>query len=110
MAFASFTAFGYQESKLKNNDVTKTELSIDQNGTFSGKFRTEKTGRQISGIKYKVEDGNLYITVLATIGEKKALETDKDGYATLTIEGLPEIEEVFYRTKDKDESLTVDWS
>ncbi len=109
VAYTTFAIFENRETKLAKEDITEAELVIED-GTFTGKFRYEKPGKWISGISYEIEDDKLYITVLGTESEKKALITDTDGYAVLTISELPEVKEVFYRTKSKDESLTVDWS
>jgi len=106
VAYTTFAFFNNRETKLAKEDIAEAELAIED-GTFTGKFRYEKPGKWISGISYEIEDDNLCITVLGTEGEKKALKTDKDGYAVLTISELPEVKKVYYRTKSKDESLSV---
>ena len=109
VAYTTFAIFENRETKLAKEDITEAELVINDD-TFTGKFRYDRPGKWISGIYYEIEDDKLYITVLGTESEKKARKTDKDGYAVLTISELPEVKEVYYRTKSKDESLTVDWS
>ena len=107
VAYTAFIISGYSEIRLENNEVEMKELTVDENGTLSGKFRSKKTGRPISSIEYSIDDDELYITVIATNGEKKALETDEDGFVTLTISELPEIEEFFYKNAEDEKSLTV---
>ena len=107
ISLLTLVAYNNHEEKLDRDEVTDIELTIDSNGTFSGKFRSEVKGKRVSGITYDIEDGNIYITVLATSGTKKALDINQDGYAELKIENLPEIKKFYYRSSNKDEDLTV---
>ncbi|MBO5869122.1 MAG: hypothetical protein J6Q89_00080 [Clostridia bacterium] len=93
--------------KLDRDEVTDIELKIDDDGTFSGKFRSEVKGKRITGIDYEVEDGNVYITILATSGTKHALTINEDGYAAVQIKDLTDVKKFYYRSSAKDEELTV---
>ena len=107
IASGTYIAYCYHVEPLDSNELEYEELTIDSDGNFSGKFRSEDKSRKISGFEYEIEDGKLYITVLVTAGNKKVTETDENGYATLTIEGLEGIKKVYQRTPKKDYPLSA---
>ena len=107
VSVVTLIAYNNHVGTLDRDEVTDIELTIDENGTFSGKLRSEVKGKSVSGITYEIEDGNVYITVLATSGTKKALEINKDGYAEVSIENLTDINKFYYRSSSKDEELAV---
>ncbi len=106
VAFTTYTAYSYHKAELDRNDFVFEELTLHKNGDVSGKFLCEKEGRKICDYKYFVADGKLYITLYVTAGEKRALETDKDGYIELEFKNLGKIEKIYYKDSEKDHVLS----
>ena len=107
IASGTYIAYCYHVEPLESDELVCDDLTIDSNGNFSGKFRSDDRSRKISGFEYEIEDGKLYITVLVTAGNKRVMECDIDGYATLNIEGLEGIKKVYQRTPKKDYLLNL---
>lgn len=106
IAFGVFAFYQNHEFELDNEDITYIELDLSDN-SFSGQFRSEDKSRMICGIEYEIADGNLYITVISTANIKKALPTDKEGYAKLEIKNIEKCNKVFYRGEKKDVELSA---
>ena len=60
-----------------------------------------------AGVTAEIEDGNVYITILATSGTKNVLTINEDGYAAVQIMDLTDVKKFYYRSSVKDEELTV---
>lgn len=109
IAFAVYAAYNYSEEVLEFDEISKKQLTIDSDGNFVAEFSCEKEGRRICGYEYELEGGNLYITLLATPGEKEAFEVDAEGYVKIIIECPTGVEKFYYRAGDKDSPLNVDY-
>ena len=110
IAFATYTAYENDQDILEFEDMSCKERIMYTSGSFEGKFRCELKNRSISGYEYVIEDDCLYITVKVTAGGSKALPTDDEGYVSIKIEGLDDVENVYYRDgSDKDRLLETEW-
>ncbi len=105
IASGTYIAYCYHVEPFDSDELVCDDLTIDSDGNFSGKFRSNDKSRKISGFEYEIEDGKLYITVLVTAGNKRVMECDIDGYATFNIEGLEGVKKVYQRTPKKDYPL-----
>lgn len=108
ITFTIYSAYCYHEEVLLHGDLLSKERRIDENGAFVGKFYCQKPGRVICDYEYVIEEGNLYITIFATAGDKKALEVDEEKYVTIRIENVGDVEKVYYRTSKKDNKLDLE--
>ncbi len=106
LSFGVFTFYQNHEFELDYDEVTYIELDLNKD-SFVGQFRCDVKSRMVCGIEYEIENGDLYITVLGTANIKKALPTDKDGYAKLEIKDIEKCNKVFYRGEKKDAELSA---
>lgn len=106
IAFSIYHAYSTATFLLERGDMVYTDLTLDSNGNVSGKFGCEHDGRRISSYHYQIIDNELYITLYATAGEVKALETDEDGYVEVRFENLGKIKKIYYLDKEKKHVLT----
>ncbi|MBR4278827.1 MAG: hypothetical protein IKT34_01505 [Clostridia bacterium] len=105
IATLTFFAFRNHESELQMTDMMSKDHQIID-GVYTGKFKCDKTHRAISGYKYEIEDNKLYITVLIAPPNGDEYEIDQNGFAEIKIEGIGNVESVFYRDNEKERELT----
>lgn len=108
------TCFLYNERTevLECDEMTCADCFFDPDTGFEGKFLCEKRGRQIKSFDYSIEDDTLYITLNVCAGVTNTMETDEDGYVTVTIDDadiLTEVEDVRYRDTEKDIDIYIIW-
>ncbi|MBQ1206515.1 MAG: hypothetical protein IIW39_00935 [Clostridia bacterium] len=102
IAFFIYSAYTNHESIADFTNIHSNSRVL-AGDTFSGKFRYDSESLKIKGYEYEVIEDDLYITIyVGTAGD--FAETDEDGYITVEISGLPEIDKVYY---DDGDNTTV---
>ena len=104
---ATYFLFNSHEKVITYDDFIYDELVIDGNGSFSGRFQTVANTRRICGYNYKIKDGTLFLSIKATAGTKKVLETDDDGYVTIEFQAEDTFDRIVYRCGNNENEL--DW-
>ena len=72
-----------------------------------GKFKPSSETLKIKNFEYFVLEDDLYITVYVA-GVGSSLETDENGYVTIEISGLPEIDKIYYFDGEDKSVLSAD--
>ena len=100
-----YLLYKYDKEEVNYDDLTCISRSIDKDNVFSAKFSCTKDTMRICGAKYRVEDGTLYITVLATAGDEGIFPTDYQGYAKVTFKPNEPYSKVVYIADGEENEL-----
>ncbi len=105
--FGVYNAHLYNNDPLDYDQLEITNLRIDENGFFSGKFNCNINGKDISKYDYEIEDNYLYITVYASSSGEKVMAADSKGNVRIKFYAGKNIKKVYYRTFEKDTYMNV---
>ncbi len=100
-----YLLYKYNKEEVLYDDLNCIERRVDEDNVFSAKFACTKDTMRICGAKYKVSDGTLYITVLATAGDEGIFPTDNKGYAKVTFSPDEQYSRVVYLAGGEEEEL-----
>ena len=105
---ATYFLYNNNETELKFDDIESKNKTVDASGVFEGQFRSKRTAWVLTDFEYYIKDDDLYITMLATSGEREPLAADADGYSHIRIEtGFENIDKVYYIYGEKKVSLNI---
>ena len=106
IAFGIYSAYNNHDEIIDLVDLSSKARRIE-NGTFTGKFKPTSGEMKIKSFSYAVIKGELYISIyVAKAGD--FLETDDEGYVTVTIDDLPEIDKIYYYNGENKTVLSAD--
>lgn len=107
IAFDVFLLYYTHSEPSELIDLTSTARKLDSKGNFTGKFKPSSETLKIKNFEYFVLEDDLYITVYVA-GVGSSLETDENGYITIEISGLPEIDKIYYFDGEDKSVLSAD--
>ncbi|MBR5285906.1 MAG: hypothetical protein IKU30_03320 [Clostridia bacterium] len=107
IAFAIYSAYSNHDEISDLIDLSSKARKIDENGTFTGKFKPTSEILKIKRFSYKVIEDDLYISIyVGSAGD--FMETDDEGYVTVEIKDLPDIDKIYYDNGEDKSVLTAD--
>lgn len=102
IAFFIYYSYSNHEQIADLNDM-QSRSRVIENGTFSGQFKHNTDSIKIKRFSYEIIEDDLYISIYIGSGGE-FMETDEDGYVTVEIGDLPEIDKIYY---DNGDAATV---
>ncbi len=90
------------------DDFIYSEISLDREGRFEGRFQSVGKKLQICGYDFKIEGDTLYIRLMATSGNKKAFELDENGYASVEFQAESHIQKIVYHDGSEETELVFE--
>ncbi len=100
-----YLLYKYDKQEVPYKYLTCTQRYVDSDNVFSAKFSCTRDVQRICGAKYRVEDGTLYITILATAGDEDIFPVDSQGYAKVTFSPDEKYDKVVYIADGEEKEL-----
>ncbi len=107
ISFLVFSLYNNHEEVITYDDFIYDQIDVDGDGNFVGRFQIVKKTHRICGYKYETKDNVLYISLIATAGNKETLPVCEDGYVEIEFSTDSSVEKIVYKCGKSENEL--DW-